>query len=482
MLLMFLQPSKKRSEPYNREMHPTKMYPTVLLATMMGLLVLSAGRAESEELPAQTGYTLVVNLMSEIQADREAAAERLIAAGDVTLVPAIVDAYFYTPTLNRAEMTEVLQSLTGEEYSSYYDWVEYVGRTDTKSKERYIEWKLLMLRQKDPDYAKIFYPTAPARIRLEEIVSGGVPLDGIPSIDDPPMVPASKAKYLKKGEKVFGVEIEGESRAYPHRFLSWHEMLNDEVGGVPVTLSYCTLCGSGILYSGKTSGEPRTFGTSGLLYRSNKLMYDRQSYTLWSNLTGEAVVGRLAGAERKLEVLPMTLTTWEEWRQSHPDTLVLDLKGVQEAMSHLPYEFDYQPGAADEARRGVEFPVWQKSAKMDRNEEIFAIEINGAAKAYPVDEVLQRGILADELGEEALVLVANPDSGAIRAYASGGHTFKRGSSAMELVDETGSAWAVTEQALVPSGEGEPLPRYAQGHIAYWFGWYGFYPHTEVWDG
>ena len=119
---------------------------------------------------------------------------------------------------------------------------------------------------------------------------------------------------------------------------------------------------------------------------------------------------------------------------------------------------------------------------MDRNEEIFAIEINGAAKAYPVDRLLVRGLLHDELGGEKLVLVASPDSGAIRAYAAGDHRFKRGVGAMQLVDETGAVWDVTESALESADGAEPLPRFARGHVAYWFGWYGFYPNTEVWSG
>ena len=355
-------------------------------AVLLGAILLPAAPALAEELTPQQGYTLITNLMSENKKDRKAAAEELIAADDVTLVPALVDAFFYTPKLYRPEMTKVLEALTGEKYKSYYEWVEYVGRTEIDTKDRYIEWKQLMLRQKDSAYVKVFYPGAPVKIRIEEIVSGGVPLDGIPSLDDPPMIPASQAKYLRQDELVFGVESGGESRAYPRRFLSWHEMLNDVVGGQPVTLSYCTLCGSGILYSGAmSSGERRTFGTSGLLYRSNKLMYDRDTFTLWSNITGEAVVGKLAGQNQRLVVLPMTLTTWEEWLAGHPETTVLDLEGVKELMAHLPFKFPYLPGAADSARRGVEFPVWQQSERLDRNTEIFALEINGAPKAYPAD-------------------------------------------------------------------------------------------------
>lgn len=447
---------------------------------LVALLALAPLAVAAVELPAQEGYTLISLLMSESKKDRKAAAQDLIAANDTSLVPAIVDAFFYTPRLFRPEMSKVLEALTGENHSSYYGWVEYVGRAQIEPKERYIEWKLLLLKKKDPDYAKVFYPGAPAKIRLDEIISGGVPLDGIPSLDNPPVMAGADAKFMRKDERVFGVEIDGHSRAYPHRFLSWHEMLNDVVGGEPVTLSFCTLCGSGILYSGKTPTDTvRTFGTSGLLYRSNKLMYDRQSYTLWSNITGEAVVGRLAGSDLKLDVLPMTVTTWEEWLASHPDTEVLDLKAVEKSLEHLPYRFPYTPGAADTARRGVEFPVWQKSDRLDRNTEIFALQINGAAKAYPLDKVDSLGIINDELGGESLVLIGHPESGAVRAYATDGRRFERGETPDKVVDETGGVWRVTEAALQPQGDGEPLARLAQGHNAFWFGWVGFYPQTQI---
>lgn len=451
----------------------------VALLTMLAVL---PAPAPGDELDPQAGYTLVRNLMSKFKKDRRQAAEELIAAGDVSLVPALVDAYFFTPQLFRREMRQVLEALTGESYRNYYDWVEYVGRSEIEPKDRYVEWKALMFRQSDPEYERIFRPGTPARIRLEEIVWGGVPLDGIPSLDDPPVVPAAEAGYLRKDERVFGVVVAGEARAYPHRFLSWHEMLNDVVGGEPVTLSYCTLCGSGILYSGRdASGARRLLGTSGLLYRSNKLMFDRGTYTLWSNLTGEAVVGPLAADGARLRVLPMTVTTWEEWIERHPDTLVLDLKGVESAMESLPYEFPYVPGAAERARHGVEFPVWRESDALERGAEIFGLELDGAPKAYPLDRLLAAGVVNDTVGETTIVLVTTPESGAVRAYRSDGRIFRRGESSRELVDEEGGIWEVTETELRAPGSARALPRLAEGHVAYWFGWYGFYPETEIWS-
>src|SRR5262249_22543445 len=151
---------------------------------------------------------------------------------------------------------------------------------------------------------------------------------GIPALDQPKMIPAADAGYLNADDPVFGVEINGDARAYPLRIANWHEMVNDVVGGVPVSLAYCTLCGAGILFDGRVAGraEPFNFGSSGLLYRSNKLMYDRQTDSLWNQFTGRPVMGRLTGSRIELKVLPVVLTSWSQWRAHHKDTLVLSLE------------------------------------------------------------------------------------------------------------------------------------------------------------
>lgn len=189
---------------------------------------------------ADESYTPVRLLMSERRSERKEAARKLLESRDVQLVPALVDALFFTPKLARGEMLDVLRGLAGEDAGKdYYDWVELVGRrTELTGRAGYMEWKLSLLTRIDPTYQKIFYPGAPARIRLEEIVCGGVKLDGIPPLEDPPRVPASEAGFLTDRELVFGVSAGGAHRAYPLRFLSWHEMVNDVIGGEPITLSY----------------------------------------------------------------------------------------------------------------------------------------------------------------------------------------------------------------------------------------------------
>ncbi len=191
-------------------------------------------------LPAQNSYSVIVPLMSQEKELRQQAVETVVRLKDMSLIPGIVDAIFFTPKTARKELVSVLEALTGEKLGAdYYAWVEYVGkRSDIRPGPGYAEWKVSLLSRIDPNYEKVLYPNVFTRIRLEEIVWGGVKLDGIPTLQLPQRILASEAKYLKDDEKVFGISIGPDHRAYPLRILSWHEMLNDVVAGEPITLSY----------------------------------------------------------------------------------------------------------------------------------------------------------------------------------------------------------------------------------------------------
>ena len=440
---------------------------------------------QSPGIGGPVAYAPLHGLFAASEGERRAAARALIESGDAALVPGLVDALFFLPGARRAEAISALEALTGERAGDrYHDWVELVARRPgLRPRKGYADWKGELFARADPRYREILRDGTPARLRLEEIVWGGVPLEGIPALDRPRTVPAAQAGYLEDGEPVFGVSLRGEQRAYPLRILGWHEMVNDEVGGEPVTLSYCTLCGSAVLFGTRRQGTaPFTFGTSGLLYRSNKLMVDRQTGTLWSNLTGEPVLGDVARDPEALPVLPLTRTTWKDWRTRHPGTTVLAL----DRQLAKRWGYDYTPGAADRKRRGVSFPggpAGPDSAILDGKEEIFAVRLRHLAKAYPMDVVLREKVINDRLGENDLVVVGDSQSGAVRAYRSGGRTFAPGARPDELVDGSGVRWTAGEESLVPSGPEAfaPLER-IPGHQAFWFGWYSFFPGSELYRG
>lgn len=217
-----------------------------------------------------------------------------------------------------------------------------------------------------------------------------------------------------------------------------------------------------------------TFGSSGFLYRSNKLMYDRQTDTLWHHLWGTPAFGPLVGSGIQLERLPVTLTTWEEWYAQHPDTKVMDFD--------TGYVRDYSAGAAYAeyfASPDTMFPVWRRSELLPTKSWVFTQLIEGQPKAYPLSVLADELVVNDTLAGQALVVIFEDGGHGARAYQRDMHTFTPASPATTatLLDENGVEWQVTENTLL-SANGEQLPR-LPGHMAYWFGWFSFYPRTEI---
>jgi hypothetical protein len=249
-------------------------------------------------------------------------------------------------------------------------------------------------------------------------------------------------------------------------------MFNDVIGGVPVALAYCTLCASGILYESHVSGrdKPFVFGTSGLLYRSNKLMYDDQTHSLWNQFTGRPVVGPLTGSEIELTVRPVAITYWSKWLARHPDTKVLSLE--------TGHERDYRRDRAYGAYYSSPFLMFPARVDDDRlyaKTYVFALREGGDEKAWPLSAFADETVINDRLGDRDVVLIGDAATRTVRAYAAGGRDFAAIEDVTDRVTSSGKSWTVTEDALVGPG-GERLERLA-GHIAYWFAWQSFKPEA-----
>lgn len=162
-----------------------------------------------------------------------------------------------------------------------------------------------------------------------KILSGGPPKDGIPSIDNPKFVPLSEAdRWIEDNELVLAIIYKGVKRVYPLQILVWHEIVNDTIAGDPILITYCPLCGSGIAYRRSLDGEAVEFGTTGKLYNSNLVMYDRKTDTWWTQIDGKAIVGEMTGG--KLTEVSIDTVIWGEWKKGHPDSEVLsrDATGI----------------------------------------------------------------------------------------------------------------------------------------------------------
>ena len=392
---------------------------------------------------AETGESGKLDLLHRFSQDRlsnpgnltaQTALREIADSGDPAFVAALTD--FIQVPLTRDELLfnveqviPVMQQLSGQ--SIEYDgkaWVEWLAQQpDLELPEGYFRWKVDLLSDIDPPFRSYFTTgddelIDPAKIDLDLrfLVWGGVLQDdgssrSIPSLVNPAMVEAEEAAYLESTDRVFGVSINGDARAYPLRIMNWHEMANDVVGGVPVALAYCTLCGSGILYDTDVDGDKYVFRSSGLLYFSNKLMYDLTTGGLWNQFTGVPVTGSLLESEVRLNIRPVTLTTWGDWLATHPDTLALDINtGYQRN-----YSSEGEPGAAYTEYYGspdLWFPVGEYDERLQVKDVVYGIEIEGEAKAYPVETVGIEALVNDEVGGKGLVLIGNQGTKTVLAF------------------------------------------------------------------
>ena len=241
------------------------------------------------------------------------------------------------------------------------------------------------------------------------------------------------------------------------------------------------------MYSAKIDGEPTTFGTSGMLYRSNKLMYDRTTESLWNQFTGEPVIGPLAGTGLRLDFFPSEQTTWAQWVARHPDTTVIsDETGVYSAGSYTPeshpaaiyYDYFHSPNTM--------FPVPSRDNTLAAKAVVLGLGLSGLFKAYPVEVTQSERVINDTVGDRAVVIVGSVTSEGARVYERGEHVFALDPAESTpgvprtLVAESGGLWQVEENALVGES-GRELPRIPT-HMAFWHGWFSFHPDTEVYCG
>ena len=313
-------------------------------------------------------------------------------------------------------------------------------------------------------------------VPLDQIVSGGPPPDGIPSIDKPKFISIQEAdKYLEDSELVLGLNINGDIRAYPLQILVWHEIVNDNVGGVPVAVTYCPLCFTNQVFN-RTLDNRQTleFGTSGKLYNSNLVMYDRTTKSLWSQAMAQAIVGKFAGV--KLERIPFDVAYWKEWKQLYPDSKVLS----RDTGSTRPYGAD--PYGDYYTNGDVLFPVSNKDDRLGLKEIVIGFENNGQYKAYKLQEIENKKVINDQVNGKPIALFSlHPFM--VRAYHPmvDGQVleFSYNTKDQNFVDkQTNSLWNFEGKAISGQMKGKQLTRlpFDEG---FWFEWVAFHPKTEL---
>lgn len=324
-------------------------------------------------------------------------------------------------------------------------------------------------------------------IDLAELLSGGPPKDGIPSIDHPRFVPPAEATWLSPKELVIALELEGEARAYPLQILMWHELVNDAVGGLPVLVSYCPLCNSAIVFDRKIGSATLEFGVSGMLRNSDMVMYDRQTDSLWQQITGEGIVGEHTG--KALAMLPSQMISFEDFTRTYPKGVVLSREtGVVRDYGRNPYqgyEFNNRPIMPVRQRR-------QTSLKpMDK---LIVIKEKRGFRAYPVKALAERGVWEDKVDGQPIVLLYSPEglspvdatqmpasraAGSVGVFTPGkGRVRFRRDNGRILDRETASTWAVTGVAIDGKRKGEKIDPVPHG-VYFSFAWLAFEPDTKL---
>ena len=324
-----------------------------------------------------------------------------------------------------------------------------------------------------------------------EIRPGGPPPDGIPSIDEPRFEPASEVDWLAGAEAVLALEAGGEARAYPLRIMIWHELVNDVVGGVPVTVSYCPLCNSAVAYDRRLGPHVLDFGTSGRLLNSSLVMYDRQTESLWAHFTGQAIIGYLAGAE--LDLVPVQTVSFDTFLAAHPDGAVLSLEtgypGYAGRYGQNPYVGYDDPDGAPFLYRG---PTDDRLPPMTR---VLAVRGDGPTAAVPLDALRRDRVVSFAAQGRDLIALYAPGTASALDTAD--------VAAGRDVGATGVFWAEADGRPItvePAGDGifadaadgslfDILGRRQNGpgpdltpveHLdTFWFAVTAFDPETEI---
>lgn len=277
-----------------------------------------------------------------------------------------------------------------------------------------------------------FDDTTKKSVALADLKQGCPARDCIPSIDNPRFVSADAADHVADNAVIIGISYGGEHRAYPAQILDHHEIVNDTIGGEPIAITWCPLCGSAVGIRRTINGEVTQFGVSGVLYNSDLVLYDRASATLWDQIEAKGIVGPLT--DEHLDLVPVTMTRWSRWRSAHPESLVLSTDtGFTE-----DYSTDHYGEYRDSTR--IVFPVSATDDRVHPKSVVFGFNLEGGAVAVTEALLQKQGSYQHELkGVEH----------AITMHEDGSVTLARGEETFEPIR------------------------------VYWFAWYTFNPQTEL---
>lgn len=328
-------------------------------------------------------------------------------------------------------------------------------------------------------------------VSTKEMMSGGPPRDGIPPIDDPNFIsPDAAAEWLADNEPIVIFAHDGDARAYPLQILTWHEIVNDEVGGLPVSVTFCPLCNATVVFDRRLGDTVYDFGVSGLLRNSDLIMWDRQTESLWQQFTGEGIVGDLAGAQ--LRILPSAIISFADFRAAHPDGLVLSREtGHNRQYGRNPYV------GYDTIGQNPFLFTGELDGRLPAMVRVITLSLNDTVDiAYPLPTLAEMGVINDEQAGQPIVILHTPgtasalgaaviaeaeDVGATGVFdpvLDGQHLTFRAENGRFIDEQTNSTWNILGQAESGPLSGSQLNRLVHADH-FWFSWAAFKPDTII---
>ena len=318
-------------------------------------------------------------------------------------------------------------------------------------------------------------------VPVSDVFDGGPGKDGIPSLQNPPMISAESATYLSDDDLVAGVLINGDAQAFPHVIMEHHEIANVEVGNSPVSVTFCPLTYSSIGWDRTLDGTETTFGVSGLLYKNNLVPYDRLTDSNWSQMLNKSINGTFITGE--IETFKVVETTWGTWKQMYPETLVLSRNTGHNRNYGPPLYGDY-----DDNNNNILFPIRNDDPRIERKERLHGIIVNDQVKAFRFSSFTE-GITTfnDTYRGQDLVITGSTVDNFIVSYRRDmpDGTVLRFEPVQDalpiiMIDIGGTSWDIFGNGVSGPREGEHLTK-ANSYIAFWFAWGDFYPAPEIFE-
>ncbi|NHN61652.1 MULTISPECIES: DUF3179 domain-containing (seleno)protein [Halorussus] len=404
--------------------------------------------------------------------------------------------YLELPEASWPGVEAALAAIAEPNFDSRYAWVEWetwYSQQDSEPLAGFDDWKLQLYRSFLPPVGRLL-DVEPREFDLQDVRWGNCDSSFLAALNGPDFVPGDAVdaagsggeseRYLEADDRVFGFEFDGQAYAVPRWVLFPHEMLNVELDGVQLSLTFCTLCNAPILYDCRVGDRDLTFGSTGMLLAGNKVMFDEETESLWSQHRGVPIAGEFAEEDDlRLDVLPVTQTDWAEWKDSHPETLALDVD--------TGYDYDYRFYDGNigffrhywEDESAVQPGVEVADGDLPEKESVYGVTgaDPDAVYVFPVETVREKAPVVADLDGRAVVALADETDDVAVYEAPPAPVETAAEDGGDLVDAEGRRWTVTRDALVGDDGDDRLERVAGRH-GLWFAFRSQYDDARVVTG